>query len=318
MGHRTLKRVPLDFKAPLNKVWKGYINPYSGPYTCESCNGSGVNDATRQISEDFYDHEGFGTRWCYDHGFNPNGKPASLPPWRILGESRAWCSKITQDEVQALVDNDRLTDFTHEYTPGKGFIPKQWSTSGFWCPVCKTAVPQFSEEHCVALCITCAVEMLLLPGNDKRLHVPTADEVNKWNERGMGHDAINRWILIEARAKRLGVYGKCKKCRGKGETRLPRKLKKKYKGWKEYEPPTGTGYQLWETCSEGSPITPVFSSAEELADWCSTEVTISSSEKISREKWLMMFRDKYGVDAGSMLIRDGKYFGAAVSAPDSN
>lgn len=44
-------------------------------------------------------------------------------------------------------------------------------------------------------------------------HIPTADEVNAWESGpGMGHDAINRWILIEARAKRLGVYGHCPHC----------------------------------------------------------------------------------------------------------
>lgn len=52
-----------------------------------------------------------------------------------------------------------------------------------------------------------------------RLHLdsegqsPTAEEVNQWQRgRGLGHDAINRWILIEARAKRLGVYGHCPHC----------------------------------------------------------------------------------------------------------
>lgn len=37
-------------------------------------------------------------------------------------------------------------------------------------------------------------------------------------EGGRGHDAINRWILIEARAKRLGVWGKCSTCEGCGYT----------------------------------------------------------------------------------------------------
>jgi hypothetical protein len=32
------------------------------------------------------------------------------------------------------------------------------------------------------------------------------------------------------------------------------------------DPPIGDGWQLWETVSEGSPITPVFATAEELID----------------------------------------------------
>ena len=31
------------------------------------------------------------------------------------------------------------------------------------------------------------------------------------------------------------------------------------------EPPAGDGYQIWETVSEGSPISPVFATPEELA-----------------------------------------------------
>lgn len=46
---------------------------------------------------------------------------------------------------------------------------------------------------------------------------PTASEVNAWSAgRGLGHDAINRGILIETRAKRLGVYGSCPECDGHG------------------------------------------------------------------------------------------------------
>lgn len=47
---------------------------------------------------------------------------------------------------------------------------------------------------------------------------PTADEVNAWARgRGLGHDAINRGICIEARAKRLGVWGMCDDCKGHGD-----------------------------------------------------------------------------------------------------
>ena len=35
--------------------------------------------------------------------------------------------------------------------------------------------------------------------------------------------------------------------------------------WKPTEPPAGDGYQIWETVSEGSPISPVFATPEELA-----------------------------------------------------
>jgi hypothetical protein len=37
--------------------------------------------------------------------------------------------------------------------------------------------------------------------------------------------------------------------------------------WERIEPPVGDGYQLWETVSEGSPVSPVFESREALINW---------------------------------------------------
>jgi hypothetical protein len=49
---------------------------------------------------------------------------------------------------------------------------------------------------------------------------PAAEDVNAWERRrGIGHDAINRGILVEARARRLGVWGEgglCPTCKGHG------------------------------------------------------------------------------------------------------
>lgn len=48
---------------------------------------------------------------------------------------------------------------------------------------------------------------------------PTAEQVNSWaGGRGFGHDAINSWICIEQRLKRLGIPKTCPKC--DGDTRL--------------------------------------------------------------------------------------------------
>lgn len=45
---------------------------------------------------------------------------------------------------------------------------------------------------------------------------PSAEEVNEWSKNGFGHDAINRMICVEQRARRLGVYGLCESCNGNG------------------------------------------------------------------------------------------------------
>ena len=45
---------------------------------------------------------------------------------------------------------------------------------------------------------------------------PTPEQVNKWATTGFGHDAINRWICVKARAEKEGYYGACKECHGDG------------------------------------------------------------------------------------------------------
>ena len=51
------------------------------------------------------------------------------------------------------------------------------------------------------------------------------------------------------------------------------------------EPPAGEGYQLWETTSEGSPLSPVFSSLEELCAWASDNTTLFGNQKVSKDIW---------------------------------
>jgi hypothetical protein len=131
---------------------------------------------------------------------------------------------------------------------------------------------------------------------------PTADEVNKWSHKGFGHDGGAQLVLVEARAKRLGVYGHCVHCKGRGETKLSKRVKKKHQSWKEYEPPKGSGYQLWETCTEGSPQSPVFGTAEELADWCTDNATIFASQKTSRNTWLEMFTGRKNIEVESTCV----------------
>jgi hypothetical protein len=86
----------------------------------------------------------------------------------------------------------------------------------------------------------------------------------------MGHDSLNQWVCVEVRAKRLGVYGLCRLCGGHGRIYFNDAIRKKADRWydkERYHPPTGEGYQVWETVSEGSPISPVFKTAEETVDW---------------------------------------------------
>lgn len=103
---------------------------------------------------------------------------------------------------------------------------------------------------------------------------PSATTVNLANGSGGDffhtHDAINRWLLVEYRARALGVWGEdgnCHVCKGEGYIWPSAEAQALYENWEATEPPLGEGYQVWETVSEGSPISPVFPTKDDLINW---------------------------------------------------
>jgi hypothetical protein len=121
--------------------------------------------------------------------------------------------------------------------------------------------------------------------------IPTPDEVNAWARNGIGHDSINHWICVEAKAKRLGIYGECSHCKGKGYYYCEDKYEELSEEWESIEPPTGEGYQLWETTSEGSPRSPVFKTPEELAKWLfDNKASSFGTQTCTYEQWLNFIR----------------------------
>lgn len=59
------------------------------------------------------------------------------------------------------------------------------------------------------------------------------------------------------------------------------------------EPPKGEGYQLWETTSEGSPVSPVFKTLDELCEWCQDNATTLADFKASKEEWKQMLEKDF-------------------------
>lgn len=187
-----------------------------------------------------------------------------------------WGHKLTQDEVDALLAADRLMDFTHDFIPGKGWTRKD--------PPVR----------------------------------PTADEVNAWSFRAgiMGHDSINQSICVRRRCERLGIELLCKMCEGEGSIFPSQKVKELQENWYEnerYEPPAGEAYQVWETVSEGSPISPPFMTPEELADWMVANDR-STTKNVDREKWIEFIRQE---GSAPSFIADQKGFRDGVEAFNS-
>lgn len=130
--------------------------------------------------------------------------------------------------------------------------------------------------------------------------VVTAEMVNASARGGHHvHDGINRWVLIETRARRLGVYGHCHYCEGEGAIWQGPEVKALHEAWQEFDPPTGDGFQLWQTTSEGAPVSPVFATIEALCAWCATGATTFGSARATADEWRGM------LDADFAVRREG-------------
>ena len=295
---REVKRVALDFNWPLHKVWEGFQNPLDTSVEC-SCGGSGYSPYANHLNDEWYgmgdsdfrpsdmNSKEFGS----DHPVvlalakrNVEGSIASgyrenkNVQRQIHDEARRlcyqcfdnhWCHHLCQADVDALIAEGRLIDFTHN-----------WSRETGWQP--KDPMP-----------------------------VITAAEVNAWSLSGFGHDSINSGVCIEYRCKREGKEYLCDKCKGHGHIWPSEAEREAYENWEQVEPPTGEGYQLWEPVSEGSPVSPVFATPEELATWL-VKNDDSATRDTTYEEWVHFIKDVgwacSAVGTGSQLQSGVKAF----------
>lgn len=247
---REVRRVPLDFDWPLNKVWEGFLSPDRFDETpCPDCE-SGYSPQAQNLYDLWYGKSLFdpattgSTPWRHDSPgvrafaernitnapeFYGTGEAATVREAQRLADlfNGSWSHHLTQDDVDALASSGRLRDFTHT-----------WSREEGWQKI----------EPAVT---------------------PTAEQVNDWSLRGMGHDSINASIVIRARCEREGINDTCPTCEGHASLEKYEEQRVEAEAWEPADPPKGDGWQLWETVSEGSPISPVFATADELAGWMS-------------------------------------------------
>lgn len=82
-----------------------------------------------------------------------------------------------------------------------------------------------------------------------------------------------------------------------------------------FPPGTATHYMMYETCTEGTPISPAFATPEELAQWLAdTGASANGSQTASYEGWLrvarggfapsMVFSTVHGLQSGVEAAKD--------------
>jgi hypothetical protein len=283
---RELRRVPLDFRWPLGKVWGGYVNPYSSQAAqCPDCRGTGGSEEWRRLNDMWYGNAPFDPA---DRGSRPwepadrevreiaeriltvrisaepagSGMVEEAIQWearRLAARfNRAWCHHLDDGNVKALLDADRLWDFTRRpRTPGQEEALKAQEGSKYWL-------------------------------DEPNGYVPTAREVNTWSLCGIGHDGLNHGIVVSDECKRRGVVIECGLCGGEGSLWPSKEVEALHGAWEPFDPPTGEGFQLWSTTSEGEPSSPVFGTLEELCDWCEGNATVFGSSRATSAEWFAM------------------------------
>lgn len=105
------------------------------------------------------------------------------------------------------------------------------------------------------------------------------EEVSPFGLSGM--DSYHVVLKILKLAGLPEKWGWCPICKGK---EIDPEIKEKYDNWKSYEPQKGEGFQCWESTSEGSPISPVFKTFDELCEWLSKNPS-GITKKLSKDDW---------------------------------
>lgn len=95
----------------------------------------------------------------------------------------------------------------------------------------------------------------------------------------------------------------CPYCQGSDEIWPSEEIKKLKEEWNRFDPPTGEGYQLWSTTSEGHPMSPVFDTPEKLATWLfESKASSFGHATCTYEQWLAFAKGPGW--APSMVVTD--------------
>ena len=271
---RMIKRVPLDFDYPLHKVWIGYLNPYSKLYmkNCADCKNSGISVIGRILKDLWYG---------WNDSFPMKGFKTREDYLKQMADTRL------RDHILGLIHRvetapARKTENGHS-VQGWIYNLDEFEVKYLWT---ENRLRDFKEQ-------------------------PDAEQVNQWALRSMGHDSLNQYLVSEFCAQRWGYDAKellwCSTCRGHGHTFETGYHRYICENWVKIEPPTGEGWQLWETVSEGSPISPVFADKAGLAQFMvETEgISFAGAMNFIDEEWAPSFIMVDGVfQSGVQFIAD--------------
>ncbi len=246
---REIRRVPLDFDFPIGETWTGYLRPDSlDGQQCRRCEGRGDSPQAKRLHDRWYGYIYFDPSETGSARLTPTTPEVRAFAERNVGHSPDFYGS---GELATVTEATRLC--------------RLWN--GMW------------SHHLAQEDVDVLVEAGRLmdfthrwaPGDGWTPIDPppvvTADQVNRWSLSSFGHDAINCWVVIRETLKRRGESVECWFCDGRGSFEAYPGQRAEAEAWTATGPPTGDGYQLWQTVTEGGPSSPVFATPEHLADW---------------------------------------------------
>lgn len=226
-------------------------------FFCPKCGQHCPRLSPRQQLGFCTDHPLMETMTLAEHGELPLAAALEYEQRRLATHfNTAWQHHLDADDVQALVDANRLWEFTRKpLTPAQveDTLPNGWLT-------------YFNGR------------------------MPTPEEVNAWSVGGMGHDGLNQMYAVRARCKRAGQPEACSTCNGKGHLWADKAAQAEYENWKPAEPPPGEGWQLWQ---DQVPLTRVYKKVGWLAKHAARNLKTFADHTATEAKWREMIVADY-------------------------
>lgn len=319
-----IKRVPLDLEFTIGEVWPGYINPHAHlERKCEHCDGSGYSPVALELKNKWYGFVDFDPAEVGSSPYEYYHPAIVQKAKRNLINHQARLKERSEEIVADLVLPE-TDDLSQEEL--KNLLTKYWGlrqecrrlanvfNTAWTYHINQQNVDDLLEDGRL-MCFTHKfVEGEGWVKDDTRPK-PTAAQVNEWCILTIGHDCINFSTIVKAECKRRGVSHICSNCEGNGTAYETPEARNLCENWEPVQPPSGDGWQLWESVSEGSPISPVFETKEGLAAWLSMRDIFSYKHNYAT--WMRFIDD--GGYAPSGIVENGKFkSGVAMYEEDSD
>jgi hypothetical protein len=245
---REVRRVPLDFDWPLSKVWDGYLmSDRLHGEDCPDCK-NGYSPRAQHLFSLWYGYIPF--------------DPASTGSTPLRHDTPA---------VRAFAERN-VANSPDFYGAGETAIVREAQRlATLWNGMWSHHLAQEDVDALVAAGRLMDFTHTWVKGDGWQKKdppvVPPAGQVNEWSLCGFGHDSINASVVIGARCEREGIDATCPTCKGHASVERYPEQRAEAEAWEPTNPPAGDGWQLWETVSEGSPVTPVLPTADALVTY---------------------------------------------------